>query len=1518
MSTERIDVVITERGGPVVKRTLDDIGRSGLRAQGSVDLLTRAFSALAGVIGIAQFVRLNDTFLEMSNRLRLVTTGVSNLTRVTSELFAVANRTRFSFEATATLYARVALSTKQLGYSQRELINFVEGVNQATILSGVSAREATAAMIQFSQGLAKGRLDGDELRSVLEQLPFVADVIGDHLNATRFELKELGREGKLTPAVIIEAFKAMEGELGPMVSRLGWTFSQAWVVIENQVMQSLGPLSEQISRFLGTALATVADNFDTLTIAVASLTPLMAALAGKAAIGAVIAGLMGISAWIMANPFTFLIGAIGGAVVAYGQLDGEMDDLLKQMDRHVTFIDKMSATWAGFRSYVQAAWEDFPQWFGDLMKWAMDNALRQFARIADMIPESIMKAGDWVGKQAESLGMSGTFYRNLFNDIAKEFKTGEEIIRKVGADQDNLLLNPDRLQIAGDAYTQTYRDVLLKLSKTRGELLEGSGEGSGAGSGSDSSGGKGKSFAEIQNELIREIELLSMASRERERSISLQRIEQDMKRRLTVAEGSLLDEMLKVMQSLEDQSKLYDEIRGPIEQYQYDLDAVNILYRSGRIELDEYIAKVRELEIAMLESDTSFGGGISRGLLKVQQGLEDLSIAAEDLVVKGFRGMEDALTDFVTTGKLSFKSLIDSIKQDMARLAVQQLISRPMAMQSQDMRTADKEGRQFDPMTINQYSGSFGGNSLVSAGNFIGSQMVTEFGAGLTAGAGGALTDAGATALMNIGTKGSSSFAAGSTVGGIGLSSIMGYGSAIMSAVSGDYGSAIGTAIGTYIMPGIGTVLGGMVGSLADGIFGGGPPKTRHGQREFAEFSGDAWNITSRDDRQAAGTGEAIVQYAKQAVDSANTLFGKIGIDAAIEEFYALTESSVMGDRQGVASGGTLRSGGRTRQIGIGRASDMTFAGFGGWSEAEMLPRLMTDIQLSILEAFQTQVDSLPEVLANMIRGVNIRALDAAGAQELALRFNAVVEEVAQFQTAAQTMPFGQLRDLSFDAAAGLLELTGGLQNLTNNLTSYYQNFYSEGERAAFTWANIDKALAAVNVTVPSTREAFRNLVEAQDLTTDSGRKVYAALMNVQGAFASVTESAEELATRTRENAVVNFQSAYETLVSIGQAEIAKLQQSFSVTDTALNSYRSAVRSLETEFESLFSSINKYVVDLRNEVDSTARLQYQQARAVISTALVTGQLPKTADLAEALKVAQQGATSQRYSNAFEERRAVLTLANDMQALKEIAVPELDTAKATLAQLEKEYALLRGMAVVGEDSLASLEAQVRAAITAEEQARHQISIIEEQLEQAKKSYETLLSIDAGVKSFPEALQAFASSMATLKSAGGGGGGGGGGGTGGWTPDNLPAGAENLSAAQRYVLYNTDLLQDQAKSGMSVDAYAAYHWNTYGKYEDRNIGLNSYAVGTDFVPRDMTANIHRGEIIINPRDANILRNYGIQTHSQGVDAELLAELRETRRHNERMAGYLRESTKELRRISRHTESLERPPVKETTTV
>ena len=56
--------------------------------------------------------------------------------------------------------------------------------------NGLSAGEASSAVLQFGQALGRGVLQGDELNSILENAPPIAQAIADKLGVTTGALRE--------------------------------------------------------------------------------------------------------------------------------------------------------------------------------------------------------------------------------------------------------------------------------------------------------------------------------------------------------------------------------------------------------------------------------------------------------------------------------------------------------------------------------------------------------------------------------------------------------------------------------------------------------------------------------------------------------------------------------------------------------------------------------------------------------------------------------------------------------------------------------------------------------------------------------------------------------------------------------------------------------------------------------------------------------------------------------------------------------------------------------------------------------------------------------------------------------------------------------------------------------------------------------------------------------------------------------------------------------------------------------
>lgn len=110
------------------------------------------------------------------------------------------------------------------------------------------------------------------------------------------------------------------------------------------------------------------------------------------------------------------------------------------------------------------------------------------------------------------------------------------------------------------------------------------------------------------------------------------------------------------------------------------LDATKAGYADFAAQVDavynDMIAKARDED---LQNSKKWEDGIKRGLQSVIDEADDMASKAERGVTSMFKSMEDALVSFVTTGKLDFKSMADSIIADMVRMQIQTSITKPLA-----------------------------------------------------------------------------------------------------------------------------------------------------------------------------------------------------------------------------------------------------------------------------------------------------------------------------------------------------------------------------------------------------------------------------------------------------------------------------------------------------------------------------------------------------------------------------------------------------------------------------------------------------------------------------------------------------------------------------------------------------------------------------------------------------------------------------------------------------------------------
>lgn len=246
MADNKIQVLLTvdDQGTASLQkfgRTVAQAGKDGERAFSAMitssSNLARGVASLAAsyasLQGVRALISIADQYTQLEGRLRLVTASTAELAAVETQLYAVAQQTRVGYAETVELYTRLARATKDTGISQTELMATVQSVNQALIVSGATTTEANAALIQFSQGMASGVLRGEELNSVMEQTPRIAQMIADGLGISTGQLREWGKEGKLTSDVVMPALLRSAEDVNREFGLMPTTVAQAGTVLSN-------------------------------------------------------------------------------------------------------------------------------------------------------------------------------------------------------------------------------------------------------------------------------------------------------------------------------------------------------------------------------------------------------------------------------------------------------------------------------------------------------------------------------------------------------------------------------------------------------------------------------------------------------------------------------------------------------------------------------------------------------------------------------------------------------------------------------------------------------------------------------------------------------------------------------------------------------------------------------------------------------------------------------------------------------------------------------------------------------------------------------------------------------------------------------------------------------------------------------------------------------------------------------------------------------------------------------------
>lgn len=320
--------------------------------------VTGIVGAYATLHTMGNIIGLSDTMTQTSARLSLIVDDGGSVEELQNKIYASAQNARGSYLTTADAVFKLGMQASQAFSSNDELIGFTELLNKSFVNAGTSAQGIDSVMLQLTQSMAAGKLQGEELNAVLDNAAPIVQNIQQYLEEVQgidaSNIKELASEGVITADVIKNSMFYAADEINAKFESMPMTWGQIWSQIKNDAVDAFEPVLQrindlansekfqafvnQVSRnmqtlanivlyvfdLMGEAGNFVEDNWSIISPIVYGVVAAMAAYVAVSTIVAVINGIMATAAAVHAAAEMMQAGATFAATVAQHGLNAAL------------------------------------------------------------------------------------------------------------------------------------------------------------------------------------------------------------------------------------------------------------------------------------------------------------------------------------------------------------------------------------------------------------------------------------------------------------------------------------------------------------------------------------------------------------------------------------------------------------------------------------------------------------------------------------------------------------------------------------------------------------------------------------------------------------------------------------------------------------------------------------------------------------------------------------------------------------------------------------------------------------------------------------------------------------------------------------------------------------------------------------------------------------------------------------------------------------------------------------------
>lgn len=216
----------------------------------AANIAMRIADAVAQIPG--KLMEASDAYSGMQARLQMVSGSAERTAQMNDMIFQSALRARGSYDGMLDSVSKIAMTAKEAFPDARTVVPFVEEIQKLFAIGGTGVQQQKDAMLQLTQALGSGKLQGDEFRSIAEAAPLIEQMVAKEMGVTQGQLKKLSSQGVITADVLRDAILHNAKEINAQFESMPMTWGA--------MMQNMGSIAERAMVPVYTAVQRIANS----------------------------------------------------------------------------------------------------------------------------------------------------------------------------------------------------------------------------------------------------------------------------------------------------------------------------------------------------------------------------------------------------------------------------------------------------------------------------------------------------------------------------------------------------------------------------------------------------------------------------------------------------------------------------------------------------------------------------------------------------------------------------------------------------------------------------------------------------------------------------------------------------------------------------------------------------------------------------------------------------------------------------------------------------------------------------------------------------------------------------------------------------------------------------------------------------------------------------------------------------------------------------------------------------------